>query len=107
MTIPNFVTHSKEVNRPDELYRPHPGAVFARRFLSKTPLNQDEVAGRIGISPKHLSRFKNGHVHVEVELARKLEACTNISAGAWLYYQMQYDLYTTTKIAETRSLMTA
>jgi len=107
MTIPAFVTQSESTSRSDSLYRPHPGIVFARRCLSKTPLLQNEVSKRIGISTKHLSRFTNGHVHVGVELARKLEACTNISASAWLHYQMQYDLYTIGKLEVTSSLMTA
>lgn len=107
MTIPAFVTQSETTMRSDSLYRPHPGEVFTRRCLSKTSLKQDEVAKRVGISTKHLSRFINGHVHVGVELARKLEACTNISAGAWLHYQTQYDLYTTVKLEAAPSLMTA
>ena len=107
MTIPAFVTQSESTVRADSLYRPHPGEVFQRRCLSKTSLKQDEVAKRIGISTKHLSRFTNGHVSVGVELARKLEACTNISAGAWLHYQTQYDLYTNEKLESAPSLMLA
>ena len=97
MTIPAFVTQSEPTMRSDAHSRPHPGKVFERRCLSKTSLKQAQVAERIGISTKHLSRFTNGHVHVNVLLARKLEACTNISASAWLHYQIQYDLYTTAK----------
>lgn len=107
MTIPAFVTESAEATRSDSLFRPHPGNVFERRCLSKTSLGQKEVAKRIGISTKHLSRFTHGHVHVGVELARKLESCTNISAGAWLHYQMEYDLYTTEKLDAAPSVMTA
>ena len=105
MTIPAFVTQSEPTMRSDSHFRPHPGKVFERRCLSKTSLKQVEVAERIGISTKHLSRFTNGHVHVGVELARKLEACTNISANAWLNYQTQYDLYTTAKLETVPSLM--
>ncbi|MDF2179171.1 HigA family addiction module antitoxin [Aliiglaciecola sp. CAU 1673] len=93
--IPAFVSQSPEASRPEHLYRPHPGEVFKRRCLSKTELTQKEVAEKMGISPKHLSRFINGHVQVEITLARKLESVTNISAGAWLHYQTAYDLYKT------------
>ncbi|MEJ6534183.1 HigA family addiction module antitoxin [Pseudoalteromonas lipolytica] len=93
MSVPDFVNASEPVSRPEDLFRPHPGEVFVRRCLSKSNLKREEVAGRIGISAKHLSRFVNGHVSVGVELARKLEACTNISAAAWLHYQNQFDLY--------------
>ena len=106
MTIPAFVTQSQETSRSESLFRPHPGEVFKRRCLSKTILKQEEIAKRIGISTKHLSRFSNGHIRVGVELARKLEACTNISANAWLNYQTQYDLYKTAKFEPTLSLMT-
>jgi antitoxin HigA-1 len=107
VTIPAFVTQAEPTMRTDSLYRPHPGEVFNRRCLAKTSLKQDEVAKRIGISAKHLSRFTNGHIRVGVDLARKLEACTNISAAAWLHYQTQYDLYTSVKLESTTSLMTA
>jgi addiction module HigA family antidote len=107
MTIPAFVTESAEATRSDSLFRPHPGNVFERRCLSKTSLGQNEVAKRVGISTKHLSRFIHGHVHVGVGLARKLESCTNISAGTWLHYQTQYDLYTTEKLNAAPSVMTA
>jgi antitoxin HigA-1 len=105
MKISSIINEPSETKRPEYLYRPHPGEVFKRRCLSKTNLTQEEVANRIGISAKHLSRLVNGHVHVEVGLARKLEACTNISAGAWLHYQVQYDLYQTPKLNKTKSLM--
>jgi antitoxin HigA-1 len=107
MNIPAFVSDSELTQRSDAHFRPHPGVVFTRRCLAKTSLRQDEIAKRIGISTKHLSRFANGHVHVGVDLARKLEACTNISAQAWLNYQTQYDLYTTEKLATAPSLMSA
>jgi addiction module HigA family antidote len=107
MSIPAFVTESETTTRSDSLFRPHPGEVFKRRCLSKTSLKQNEVAEHIGVSAKHLSRFTNGHVHVGVELARKLEACTNISASAWLTYQTHYDLFTTVKLENMPSLMTA
>lgn len=98
MTIPDFVNASESTKRPDSLYRPHPGAVFKRRCLSKTNLTHAQVALLMGISPKHLSRFINGHVSVGVDLARKLESCTNISAESWLYFQSKYDLFTTEKL---------
>jgi addiction module HigA family antidote len=104
MTTPAFVKQSNEAKRPESHYRPHPCEIFNRRCLSKTTLNQKEIAKRIGISTKHLSRFSNGHVHVGVELARKLEACTNISAYSWLNYRTQYDLSKTHKYETSESL---
>lgn len=92
---PAFVSMSESVNRSEELFRPHPGEVFKRRCLSKTKLKHPEVASQLGVSDKHLSRFINGHVSVRIELARKLESVTNISAAAWLNYQNAYDLYRT------------
>lgn len=107
MKNPDFVTDSPTTERAESLYRPHPGEVFARRFVSKNTLKQPEIANIIGISTKHLSRFINGHVSVGVDLARKLEACTNISAQAWLHYQIQYDLYTNSKLKKSSVLLMA
>ena len=107
MTVPSIVQSSKPVERSENLYRPHPGEVFTRRILNKTTLKQPEMASLIGISVKHLSRFANGHVSVTADLARKLEACTNISAEAWLHYQIQYDLYKTPKIERSAQTLTA
>lgn len=107
MSAPDFVTRFEQSLRSEELYRPHPGEVFARRCLSKSGIKQAEAADLIGISTKHLSRFVNGHVSVGVELARKLEACTKISAQAWLHYQTQYDLYKTAKLEKSPKLLSA
>lgn len=107
MNIPDFVTRSEQSVRAEELYRPHPGDVFARRCLSHGDIKQAEAAALIGISTKHLSRFINGHVSVGVELARKLEACTKISAQTWLHYQTQYDLHNTAKLEKSPKLLSA
>lgn len=80
-------------NRPESLFRPHPGNVFFRRCFPLFRLKQGAIAQIIGISPTQLSRFIHGHMHVDTKLARKLQACTNISAKAWLHYQVEYDLY--------------
>jgi addiction module HigA family antidote len=96
--IPSFVNSSPATSRPEHLPRPHPGSVFKRRVLDKINLNHAVVAEKIGISTKHLSRFVNGHVSVTIELARKLEAATSISAAAWMNYQVAYDLYRTAKV---------
>lgn len=92
---PSFVFQSETTVRPESLYRPKPSDVFKRRCLSRTDKKHPEVAELMGSSGKHFSRFINGHVRVSVEFARKLESVTNISAAAWLHYQMQYDLYET------------
>jgi addiction module HigA family antidote len=107
MNRPDFVTRSVQSVRPEELFRPHPGEVFARRCLSHSNIKQTEAAALIGISAKHLSRFINGHVSVGVDLARKLEACTEISAHTWLHYQTQYDLYNTAKLEKAPKFLSA
>ena len=93
MTIPAFVNKSTSTARAVSLHRPHPGKILKRRFLDKKELKRLEAAEVIGISSKQLSRLIDGHVHVDVNLARQLEAYTNLSAGTWLHYQKQYDLY--------------
>ncbi len=107
MKTPDFLSGSEQSTRPESLYRPHPGEILARRCLSKSNLKQVEAAALIGISTKHLSRLINGHVNVGVDLARKLEACTKISAQAWLHYQTQFDLYRTAKLDKSPVLLSA
>ena len=82
-------------SRPEHLKRPHPGEVFKRRCMSKSPLKQSEIAQCLEVSCKHLSRFVNGHSSLTIEFARKLEAVSGISAQAWMHYQVAYDLYRT------------
>lgn len=103
--IPEFAGTAESVSRDEGLHRPHPGDVFKRRCLSKSRLKQPEIAVLMGISPKHLSRFINGHVSVQIELARKLESVTNISAAAWLNYQNAYDLYKTASSKPAKQLI--
>jgi addiction module HigA family antidote len=91
----DFLKQGEAYSRPESLPRSHPGAVFKRRVLDRANLKRSEVAERLGISEKHLSRFVNGHVSLTIEFARKLEAATNISAAAWMNYQVAYDLYKT------------
>nr|WP_283620493.1 HigA family addiction module antitoxin [Alteromonas macleodii] len=90
-----LIDTGERVSRPEHLKRPHPGEVFKRRCMSKSSLKQNEIAQCLSISTKHLSRFINGHSNLTIELARKLEAVSGISAQAWMHYQVAYDLYRT------------
>ena len=90
-----IIDAGERASRPEHLKRPHPGEVFKRRCMSKSPLKQTEIAQCLEISTKHLSRFVNGHSNLTIEFARKLEAVSGISAQAWMHYQVAYDLYRT------------
>lgn len=57
-------------------------------------MKHSEVAETIGVSQQYSYRFLNGVEPVTVQLAKKLEACTNISAATWLDSQIKYDLFT-------------
>ncbi|AEA99729.1 helix-turn-helix transcriptional regulator [Alteromonas mediterranea] len=69
-----LIEAGERASRPEHLKRPHPGEVFKRRCMAKSPLKQSEVAQCLEVSTKHLSRFVNGHSNLTVEFARKLEA---------------------------------
>ena len=92
-----LIEAGERASRPEHLKRPHPGEVFKRRCMAKSPLKQSEVAQCLEVSTKHLSRFVNGHSNLTVEFARKLDAVSGISAKAWMHYQVAYDLYRTAK----------
>ena len=70
----------------------HPGQVFYDRFLVRYAISVAEAARKLYMKREQLSRFVNGRTGVSVELARKLEVATGVSAEYWLTRQAQFDI---------------
>lgn len=72
---------------------PHPGEVLYGLHMEPLGLTQVEVAQRLGVDRKTLSRLINGHTSVSVEMAMRLGQAFNTSPDLWLNIQKSYDLW--------------
>jgi len=55
-------------------------------------MNQEELAARLGITPKHLSNILNGNAPITYETALKLETVIGPSAQFWMNLETNYQL---------------
>ncbi|MDD4569985.1 MAG: HigA family addiction module antitoxin [Tepidanaerobacteraceae bacterium] len=55
-------------------------------------MNQEELAVRLGITPKHLSNIINGNAPITYETALKLESVIGPSAQFWMNLEANYQL---------------
>lgn len=72
---------------------PHPGEILSGLHMEPLGLTQVEVAQRLGVDRKTLSRLINGHTSVSVEMAMRLGKAFNTSPDLWLNIQKSYDLW--------------
>jgi HTH-type transcriptional regulator/antitoxin HigA len=63
-----------------------------RDNMSSLGMNQEELATRLGITPKHLSNIVNGNVAITYDMALKLESVLGASANFWITLENQYQL---------------
>ena len=68
----------------------HPG-YYVNEIIEALETTQKEYAKRLEVSEKILSQLINGQTSLSKELALKLSLATNISIGAWLNLQMEYE----------------
>lgn len=71
-----------------------PGTYLEEWLEDQHGMTQQELAARLVVSPKHLSRVINGHVPVSPDFAAKLAVVTGYSAEFWLEHQARYDART-------------
>ena len=55
-------------------------------------MTQEELAARLGITPKHLSNVINGNAPITYETALKLESIIGPSAQFWMNLETNYQL---------------
>ena len=67
----------------------HPGEMLAE-WQTEHNMSSVELATRLGVSPNHVSEFRNGHVGLSPRLALALERVTGIQTRLWLAMQSDY-----------------
>ncbi len=72
---------------------PHPGEVLWGLDIEPAGLTVTEVAARMGIDRKTLSRIINGRSGVTAEMAIRLGKVFNTTPDLWLNIQRNYDLW--------------
>lgn len=72
---------------------PHPGEVLKGLHMQPIGLTIKEVAERLGVERKALSRLINGHTGVTAEMAIRLGRAFNTTPDLWLGMQRGYDLW--------------
>ena len=78
----------------------HPGGILKRHYLEPLDLSVAEVARRIGVSRKTLSKIVNEHGAVTPDMALRLAQAFKTTPELWLNLQQAHDLWRA-KHAET------
>lgn len=68
----------------------HPGETI-REFLEERHMKQEELAVRVGVSPKHVSEVVNGKKGISPVFAKGLEYVFGVPMTFWLNLQSIYD----------------
>lgn len=72
---------------------PHPGEVLWGLDMEPAGLTVTEVATRLGVDRKTLSRIINGRSGITAEMAIRLGKVFNTTPQLWLNMQSNYDLW--------------
>lgn len=72
---------------------PHPGEVLKGLHMQPLRLTIKEVAERMGVERKAMSRLINGHTGVTADMAILLGRAFNTTPDLWLNMQRGYDLW--------------
>lgn len=76
--------------KPD--YAIHPGE-YLEEVLESRNIKKAELADRLNVSEKHISRLIHAHVSLSSELALQLEKTLGVSANIWNNMNAEYELY--------------
>jgi len=84
----------KEILSDGIMYNPpHPGEVLKGLYIKPMKLKVAEVAERLGIERKAVSRLINGRTGITAEMAIRIGKAFNTRPGLWLDMQRGYDLW--------------
>lgn len=73
----------------------HPGTVLNEVYMKEMNLNQSQLAGLHGCSPKKINEIVNGKRSISPQFALELEQTIGTSAEMWVRMQAEYDLWIT------------
>jgi len=71
----------------------HPGAVLNEVYMVEMRLNQTQLAGLIGCSPRKINEIVNEKRGVTPAFALDLEKVLGTTAEMWVHMQAEYDLW--------------
>lgn len=71
----------------------HPGEVLRGLYMEPLGLSVTELATRLGISRKTLSKVVNGHGGITPDMALRLATAFRSSPDLWLNLQKKVDLW--------------
>lgn len=63
---------------------------FLAEWLDETDMTQQQAATRLGVSRKHVNEIVNGHAPVNADMALRLARLTDITADAWMRFEVMY-----------------
>lgn len=72
---------------------PHPGEVLKGLYMEPVKISVTDLAKRLGVDRKTVSRLVNGRCGVTAEMALRLGKALSTSADLWLGMQQDYDLW--------------
>lgn len=71
----------------------HPGQVLDEVYMKEMNLNQSQLAGLIGCTPRKINEIVNGKRGISPEFAIELEEVLGASAEMWVKMQAEFDLW--------------
>ena len=72
---------------------PHPGEVLKGLYVEPLGLKINEIAERLGVERKAISRILNGRAGISAEMAIRLSRAFNTTPDVWMNMQRGYDLW--------------
>ncbi len=71
----------------------HPGGILKRHYLEPLSLTISELASRLGVSRKTLSKIVNENGSITPDMALRLSKAFKTTPELWLNLQQNYDLW--------------
>lgn len=69
----------------------HPGELLYE-ILEARDMSQTELAGRTGLSVKHINQICRGHIGITADVAIALERALGVNASLWVNLDAAYRL---------------
>jgi len=71
----------------------HPGRIIKNHYLQPLSISITELAGKLGVSRKTISKIVNERGAVTSDMALRLSKAFNTTPELWLNLQNNYDLW--------------
>lgn len=71
----------------------HPGGILRRQYIEPLSLTISDLANRLGVSRKTLSKIVNENGSITPDMALRLSRALRTTPELWLNLQQNYDLF--------------